>query len=256
MKLIATRFRSENVENEVFAFVEAARRRVVVLPSRIEGLKTHRRRLGRVAEVVLVITVGVVHEARPVLEFAGRSRVGGRFDDVADVQTVLETIAVAIRTLGHAGANPGDATAKIDVRADPDGVSSGNTTAETETGSDDAFAFFANVGRLTLSRRLSRGRNDRVLSADGRNEGKRGGDQKSRENVAFHLFLLEIRGFAASDKTAAIRKTRRSRRRDDVGGGRNVVAFGRDTGVGKTPKPPNYFKSVRFALELSDFFFS
>jgi hypothetical protein len=61
-----------------------------------------------------------------------------------------------------------------------------------------------------LSRRLSRSGGDVLRDDGGGNKGKRGGDQKTREKVVFHLFLLKIRD-AASRETAAIGKTRRSR---------------------------------------------
>ena len=176
----------------MFAFVEAARRRIVVLPSRVEHLKAHRSRLARrVAEVVLVVAVRIVLEARPILEFAGRNRVRGRRDDVANVQAIFKVRAETVRTFGPTGAQTADATAET-------GADARDATAETETGTEnDAFAFVANVGRLNLSRRLSRGgvgRDERVLSVSGGNEGERGGDQKTREKVAFHLFLLKNTG--------------------------------------------------------------
>ena len=213
----------------MFAFVEAARRRVVVLPSRVEHLETHRSRLaGRVAEVVRIITVRIVLKAIPILEFAGRNRVRGRRDDVANIEAIFKAGAEAIGTFGDARANPGDATASVEARGE-----TGGATAEAETVDDDAFAFVANVSRLNLRSRLRRNRRGGFLSVGvRRNEGKRGGEQQTRENVAFHFFLLKIKGPPRLE-TAAIRKTRRSRRRDDVKGGRNVVAFRRDAGVFK-----------------------
>ena len=180
------RFQLENVENEVFAFVEAARRRIVVLPSRVEHLKAHRRRLARrVAEVVLVVAVRIVLEARPILEFAGRNRVRGRSDDVANVQAIFKVRAETVRTFGPTGAQTADATRETD-----DAVRDG------ETGTDDgAFAFVANVGRL--NRRLSLNRDDVLSVNGGGNESKRGGDQKTREKVVFHLLLLKNTGAAS-----------------------------------------------------------
>jgi hypothetical protein len=126
------------------------------------------------------------------LEFAGRNGVRGRRDDVANVQAFFKIRTETVRTFGPTGAQTADATAKT-------GAEARDATAETETGTenDAAFAFVANVGRLNLRRRLSRGRVDRderVLSVDGGSESERGGDQKTREKVVFHLFLLKNTG--------------------------------------------------------------